>query len=262
MKIALRMALRIAFAGLCLFVLSSSLSHAQEKSKKYQTYMIHEDVVKPSMVLQYEKATKGFVDALKENKSTGNFYCANTNDFTYYYLTPIDKMADLDENQFADVFEKLGEEKVKTIFDEYDGCYDVHRNYMASLSYSLSYIPEGGELFKEGEEFREWTFLHIDPAKDSEARELMMEWKKLYADAKAPYGYAVYVGGIGLEVPVYVIVGGAKDSKHMDQIQSENVMAVGLEKVKEMRMKTLPVMRKMENKQGMARPDLSYWPAD
>ncbi|NNK73655.1 MAG: hypothetical protein HKO94_10730, partial [Flavobacteriaceae bacterium] len=69
---------------------------AQDKTS--QSYWIHEDHVKPSMLAEYEAVTKELVAACKKHGvDETSWLTLATNDFTYAYVGPIDKMADLDE---------------------------------------------------------------------------------------------------------------------------------------------------------------------
>jgi len=44
------------------------------------------------------------------------------------YITPIDKMADLDERPFAEMAKQMGEGFGK-IFNRFDACYDKHTDF-------------------------------------------------------------------------------------------------------------------------------------
>ncbi|GAL70926.1 hypothetical protein [Jejuia pallidilutea] len=65
-----------------------------------QAYLVHQDNVKPSKLMQYEKIAKEFHEAALEHQPNTTWVTASSNDFKYFYITPIKNMAELDENQW------------------------------------------------------------------------------------------------------------------------------------------------------------------
>ena len=68
-----------------LFCLTIFMSFGQ------QMFTVFEDNVKPSKFLEYEKAVKAFNDACAEHNVDMEWYTASQDDFTYYYVSPIEK---------------------------------------------------------------------------------------------------------------------------------------------------------------------------
>ena len=67
-----------------------------------QAYVIHEDRVKPGMVEEYEQIAKDLVAACKEhNIQEINWMTVAQDDNTYLYITPLEKFAELDVNNFS-----------------------------------------------------------------------------------------------------------------------------------------------------------------
>ena len=109
--------------------LSINLSQAQKM------YQIHQDNVKPSMVSEYEKVAKEFVEACKKHNPKAPWVTAVTNDMKYSYISPMENFADLDKRQFADMSKAMGDDWGK-MFQSFDKCYDSHNDYILTLSES------------------------------------------------------------------------------------------------------------------------------
>ena len=83
-------------------LLSFSAFAQQTEMPKPQLYIVHEEVVKPSAMMQYEASAKDFVAALSEKKFSSpalNWRTFMTPDFHYIYLAPIANFAAYDSVQ-------------------------------------------------------------------------------------------------------------------------------------------------------------------
>jgi len=91
-----------------LFFMSFGNSQAQGPSGN-QAYSIHEDVVLPSKVGEYEKTLKEFMDNIKKyNIPDAKWITTQTNDFRYLFVQPIPNMAELDNNNLGRLTRKDG----------------------------------------------------------------------------------------------------------------------------------------------------------
>ena len=90
----------------------STAQEEQKEEKRFQMFSVHEDRVIPSKVMEYEKTAKMLADKFREhNISGGDYLTTSTDNFRYLYVSPIEKMADLDENPgMAQLSEKMGQE--------------------------------------------------------------------------------------------------------------------------------------------------------
>ena len=242
---------------LLLFVCSLS-TFAQEAKK--QLFVIHEDVVKPSMVAQYEKVSKNLVNTLKENNNTEiSEMCAMTNDFHYYYITPVDNMAALDIDPWKGLQDKMGEEAFKQLWEGYGECYDVHSTYMLSASAEDSYDPQNSKIMDPENLYRRWQFFYIDPSNAEASNKIVKKWKALSESKNIANGYRAYRGGIGTEQPLILVIEWAKDATSLAAQNAADMELYG-EEGKDLWEKTLAITRKYEVKEGTMRPDLSYVP--
>ena len=243
------------------FAWTLAAQEAEESANKLFT--VHEDVVKPSMVAEYEKATKAFQEALAKHDMPGLQNVVVQNDqMVYSYLTEIENMATLDERPFRDLKEKMGDEAFDAMFDAYKGTYVSHRNYMIRLRADLSYMPEGAADGGGGEmNFRHFDFAHFNPGKSDEAREIAKEWVTLYESKKSPMGFRTYTGDLGTNISTYTWVRWAKSAADFYTQEEKNRELLG-EEGENLWNRTLAVMDKFEHNNGRVRLDLSYIPKE
>ena len=245
--------------SMALFVTLLSLNlMAQEDDSKSQLYSIHEDFVKPSMVGEYENAIKEFKSKLAEHGVDLTYMMMARDDFHYLHIKAIDNFAQLDENTLAGLEEKMGEEAMQAMWSNFDGCYDVHMNYLIRLSHDLSYNDTGITAMETP--YRQIEYYYVQPGKGQEARAIAKEWHDLYGSKEITSGYRVYTGAIGTEMPVYIIVQWAENPAELQAQVAKNEMMLG-DDGKELQGRTLAITRKMESHSGWMRPDLSHIPA-
>ena len=91
------------------------------------------------------------------------------------------------------------------------------------------------------------------------AWEVAKAWKELYTEKGVETGYRFYSGGIGLDVPMFMIVRQASDKADLDAKRAAEQEKLG-EAGGELWQKTIEVCRKIEVYNGSMRPDLSYLP--
>lgn len=240
--------------GLLFMTLSPPLSAQEMKNKKY---VVHEDVVKPSQMMNYEKASKKFAETMREHSGPeSQFLAVSLDDMRYLFVSPIENMAALDNNPFASLEESMGKEAVSELFKIWDGTYETHKDYIVNLSNDLSY--KSGEIYEEGVNFRHFDYFYIDPDKSAEAKKIAKEWKELYTSKNIPYGYRVYTGGMGTE-PMLMVVEWAKSPSEYYANQ-EKIMEMLGDDASELYGRTLEITKRRESHEGWIRPELSFMP--
>ena len=236
--------------------------YAQEEESQGQLFIIHEDVVKPSMVGKYEEATKSVIAKLKANNMTSISYrMAVTDDFHYHWVSEIENLAALDENPWQELEKKIGEDEMKAVWDGYDETEDMHHTFLVRLRPDLSYTPENAGGDSEGMNFRHWDWYYIEPGKGAEARAIAKEWHDLYTKKNIPTGYRIYTGGLGAEVPLYVVIQSAKNAADFEARNAKVNELLG-EDAQDLMQRTMAITRKFDTKTGWMRPDLSYTPSE
>ncbi|UCH64788.1 MAG: hypothetical protein JSW63_09175 [Ignavibacterium sp.] len=245
---------------LILFILSVCSITAQESSTEPLMFLVHEDVVYPYMADQYESTIKEFKELLTSSKvDEMSFNTAQIEYFTYTYLTPVTNFEGLASYMATgeSMMEKVGAEKFADVMKSFDGCYSSHRNYLLNLRNDLSYIEKQGLDPEEGLNFRHLDYFHIIPGKAEEFTEVLKEWKALYEAKGIKQGYRVYFGGMGLDLPMVLMVSPSKSRAQWAMESDEQDEILG-EDWNRMISKTMALVWKFEHKNGMMRPDLSY----
>jgi len=240
-----------------LFISTVERSFAQEDPNA-QLLLIHEDDVIVSKTSEYMEASQGFVNLMSENNFAGTTFTAfRMDDYTFMYVSPIENMAQLDDNQWAGLSEKVGKDKFETVMSAFDGTYDTHRDFIAVYHPDLSYKPE--QLQEEGNNYREWMYLYYNQAHQDKVMDMAKEWKKLYTDNNIPAGYTIYSNGLGHEGPVLVVHSWAKNPTDHAQGMEKRNESMG-DKASALWERTEALAYKIVTKTGWLVPDISYNP--
>jgi hypothetical protein len=245
---------------LILLIIAPFFGLAQE-DKSYQTFWVHEDRVKPGMTETYEKVTKDLVAACKEhNVQETQWITLKMNDNSYLYVTPIKSMADLDNNGFTTLSEKMGEDKMGALFARYNETYNKHGDYIIYLNKELSYQPSGISQTVEGENYRLMYYNYVTPENDKGFAEAMKKIKAAFEKHNSKLHYRVYKSGFGVMGTFYMVAiasegeaqGAQRGDENWELMKDDFGPLLG-----ELNKHT----RKMEEKRGWMRPDLAYIPA-
>jgi len=241
-----------------LFILTLLLI-APISASAQKMYRIHEDVVKPSHIMEYETVVKELLAMLKtHNIQDTNWITAVTNNSRYMFVAPIENYAVLDKPNFVSaLIEKEGREKILGLFNRMDKCYDTELDYMITLNEELTYMPEGITQTPDGENYREFHFVYVSPGNRSVVREKMKAIKELYKTKGSQTYYRVYNSGFGTDGEYYMVAIAAKDQEHMIQKGKANKELLGEDGEKAMWAMYSNVLR-YEKVEADMRPDLAY----
>ncbi|GAA4289480.1 hypothetical protein GCM10023163_00240 [Aestuariibaculum suncheonense] len=221
-------------------------------------YRIHQDNVKPSKVMDYEKVAKAFNDACVKHNVKTSWATAATNDLKYIYISEIENMAQLDERPLAEMAKAMGDDFGK-LFDDFDKCYDSHSSYIIHLVKDLSYMPEGFGMTQEGQDYRKWFYIYFTPQNAKKVREGMEAVKKLYESKNAKEYYRVYRNGFGTQEDCYLVAVSSKDEIDGATKSKENEKLLGPDSWDTFK-KVMDYAERFEEVSGKMRPDLSYNP--
>lgn len=233
---------------------------AQDKTT--QAFWVHEDRVKPSMVMEYEKVSKEFTDQCKKhNIQTLAWISTQSDDFRYLFVSPIDSLSDITKANkgFGTLREKMGEDAFDKLFDDMDDCYDSHGDYVLVLDKSLSYMPDGITQTPEGQDYRRFIYLHTTPSGMSGMKEGMQAVKKMFEEKGSKTHYRIYRSAFGNMGSFYMVAIAAKDGVTYEQMSVENEKLLGPE-AQAVFGKVMKHVTKMEEVSGRMRPDLAYSP--
>lgn len=242
---------------LFLFLFSFSAAFAQ-KDDNYQKFIIHEDKVHPSMVMEYEAASKGLNENLKKHGIQGaDYMCMQSEDFRYIFISPFNDFAEFDKNPFAELDEKMGKEASAAMWSAFESCYDSHGDYTIVMDKELSYMPDGITTNPEGQPFRVLEYWYTSPANADALVALAAEWKALCQSKGTKNYYRFYRNGFGTMGPYFMIATAAADPADFEKTNKETIEAAG-EEGYAIYMKALKLTNKLEIVRGNIREDLSY----
>lgn len=246
-----------------LFVLAFyAQSFAQKELPKSQLYLMHEDLVLPSMADKYEQALKDFAKLFSDAKIDSRSYRIIQKDyFNYTAVIPVTDFDGLAKyfGMTPEIIEKIGKDKFDAQMKKFDGCYDTHRNYLLNLRNDLSYKPEYGLNMGEGLDYRHLDYFYPVPGKENEMMELIKEYKKLYESKKIEEGYRVYMGSVGTEMGMVLFVQPAKSRVDFATLSDKQDEILGNDG-KKLWDKVVAITQKFEHLDGVMRPDLSHQP--
>ena len=249
---------------IALVLVLSNINHstaiAQEEEKKSNLFLIHEDVVKPSMVSQYMETSKEFVKLMEdENADVPPFWASMTSDLYFYYLTPLENYSALDKDneKWGAAIEKMGQEKFDAVMDKYKGTYLHHRNFLMRRSNMYSYKPENPRLKDDEIKFLRWGFYYLEEGNEEKVEQLVKKYHELFSSKKVPNGYNLYFSDIGQPLSLMVVVEYAKSAADYYAEEEKTSELLG-DDVMPLREEFLKLVKKFEFKQGWPRPDLGY----
>ncbi len=234
----------------------SYFSYSQPDDANTQLFLIHEDKVLPSMDDKYRNTSAALVKLMHDNTFTGiQFNSFALDDFTYWYVSPIENMAELDNDPFEKLAGIAGKEKMESVFSGFDDTYFSHRDFIAVFHPDLSYKAE--QLSEPGNNYREWLYLYYEEKHKENLMDLMKQWKDLFSSKNAPQGYAIYTNGLGHEGPVIVVHTWAKSrEEHMATTRKRHEMLGEENNI--LWKKTRSLAYKIESKTGVHLPEFSY----
>lgn len=231
--------------------LTFNLSQAQNR-----LYWVHQDNVKPAMVAEYEKITKEFNAACKEHNVQTSWITATINDFRYMYVTPIENMADLDKNPFADMAKAMGDD-FGDMFNRFNKCYDSHGSYIITMDEELTYMPDGFSQTQEGQNYRKYFYLYYTPEDQEKLRQGMKAIKEMFASKGSKSYYRVYRSGFGTMESYYMVAISYKDEVDAATKSKANDELLGDDRYETFN-KAINYVSRFEEFSGEIRPDLAY----
>lgn len=241
-------------------VLALLLCFTFNVSQSQKMFSVHQDNVKPSMIKEYEKVAKEFNEASIEHNVQAEWFTAVSNDFKYFYISPIENFADIDKRPFADMAKAMGD-KFGDMFNRFDKCYDSHGDYIVVHDEKLSYMPDGSREAQEGQNYRKWFYMYYTPENAKKVREGMKAVKELFISKGSTNYYRVYRNGFGAMENYYMVSISAKDEVDGATQAKANEEVLGPDRW-ETFSKVINYISRMEEYSGEMRPDLSYSPKE
>jgi hypothetical protein len=261
-KTAILVSLCFLVGAFALPALAQSEPQSQQPQKqpqpKPQLFAFWEIVVEPG-------DTSAFEEAMKKEVALDPPYpwdAYSTMDFHYYFRTPIENFAGIDNINKMDEqwMAKLGE-KYKEVEKGFAETYEYYRFGVMSLRPDLSYMPKGPALNPEEIRFVYWYFWYVEPGQEKEFEANLAKLNDVWEKAGVPFPGYTYQLVMGTEMPLYV---GVCVWKSEADFYASMEKAMGKQKqmpgFRELVSKAYASLRKTEIKTGWPRPDLSCLP--
>src|SRR3954452_4661953 len=150
-----------------------SLSAFAVEPPKQQLYILYEEVANPSMIAQYEGATKELIGAFGEKKMTSPWFGVNTYmsaDMHYMYMTPLANWAQLDtiNKDWMGAGDVIGKDRWADIQKRGNGAMLSYDEAVVARRDDLSYRPETPRLPQESEPFARLDYYYLRPGTEEQ----------------------------------------------------------------------------------------------
>jgi hypothetical protein len=227
-----------------------------------QMYSIYKEFVKPGMTEQYEAAVKHMISefqAYQIDPEKVHWKTISGPEVGYTYVAPIENWAAMDRQHgyWIEVVETFGMEKWEEMMAPAEEAVERVEAFQVVKRADLSYAPENPRLSKEEVEYIHYGIYYVIPGKQKDIEAIAKEFAELYKSKGIDTGWSIYESVTGSDLPVIVVAQGAKSAADFHSNRERIAEMLG-EEAKKIGMKVGATVRRMEFKEGMPRPDLSY----
>lgn len=229
---------------------------------KPQYYLIHEEIVRPNMLAQYEATTREFFNLLGEQKVDPKVFGVNTyvtTDMHYVFVAPISNFSGVDS--IYQVFMNLGQGPAKDRFNDLtrrgNATMYSYNEFVAVRRDDLSYVPATPRLKPEERRFVHWQFYYLDGSRMSEAEQIARDYVTLFKSKNIPDGFTIFEALSGNDLPLWVVASTGRSAADYYSNDEKNLATLGAD-VRPLQARALAVTRKYEVKDGTARTDIGY----
>jgi hypothetical protein len=225
-------------------------------------FFIVQEHVKPSMTKQYEAAGKRLIAAMKAaNIRNVTFDTVAGPEIGYVYVMPIDGFAAMDglRESWMDAIGTIGEETYAEINASADEAVQSTDRHHVVRRDDLSYSPEDASMDKGAVRYISYNFYYVIPGRTREFEALGKEFVSLYQEHGIDVGWTMYQSITGTDLPLYVMAMAGKSPGDVFGKRDEIYAKLGAAG-HELMARSYSMIRRVEQKSGTPRPDLSYTP--
>lgn len=252
-----RTALALALLALPLF------SAFAADMPKPDLYVVHEEVVPPGMMMRYEAVTKEMLGTLaSKNVMNPNvaFSAFMTNDMHYVYLSRLTGgLSGLEAmyNAWMSMPDAVGKDKWKDLETRGSATMSSYNEILIMRRPDLSYEPASPRLTREEQVYYHWQFYYLQAGKESEAEQICRDYVALFKSKNVPDGFTIFMAMMGQDLPLLVAAIPARNPADFAMVDQKNSATLG-DDLRALQMRALSITRRLENREGWYRPDLSY----
>lgn len=244
---------------LCLVLLAGFSSVKAQSIDKSNYIVIRNDVVKPSMTVQYEGSLADLSNFFSENNSKDVNYLTQLEDnYHYSHVTFINDLNDIEGGLKAYISGKKKSAEFDLIWNYLNESIESYSFYVVKYMPELSYVPDG-KLWLEKAPYRNWNYYYFTPGTEDQAEQVIAAWKSLYEKKGVKSGFRVFKGVIGLDSPVYIFTTWGPNPHEYQKNLQETIELLG-EDGTNLWMAMLALVRGVDNVEGWYLPQYSYQP--
>lgn len=252
-----------AAAVVCAAVMTGSLATAQTAQPKW--FVLHQEVVRPSMTKQYEDAAKELIALVRQHHDASplfNFVGVADTDFVYSYVTSIASFNDIGAINagFEALAKAAGEAKWGEVMKRGGDATVYARESILMEDPSLSYTPAKPRLKPEEEQYLHVDLYFVLSGREAEANDVAKAFAELFRKKNIPDSYRLFTVVMGPEMPLIVVTTPAKSPADYEAREAEVRQALGAEG-QALFERAFSLTRRFEMHGGWIRPDLSLEPA-
>ena len=229
-----------------------------------QWFAIHSEIVKPSMIKEYEVFAHKFVEMVKANQATmPHFYfvALQFEDLTYSYVLPVSNMGALDlvNQDFMDMMKSQAGPAFMENMMSGNAAVEYVRETVYGEAPELSYTPASPRLKPEEEMYFHYDRYFVKADKQMEAEALAKEFVELFKKKNIANGYKIYLAVMAPEMPVIVVRSGGKNEADFHENDAKDRELLGAEG-KALFDRAFSLTRRFDQTSAWLRPDLSVFP--
>jgi hypothetical protein len=248
------------FLPLC-SILVSLAAFGQQMSKP-ELFLVHEEIIKPSSLMQYEAASKDFISALTEKKFISpmlNWRAFMTPDMHFVYIGHLDNFASLDsmESEWGRAREAVGPARWDDTDRRFGDATSSYNDFIVMYRPDLSYIPANPRLSMSDRRYVRWDFHYLLPGHQKEAEAIARDYVALFKQKNLPDSFNIYMAVYGNDLPLLVVAIPGKSEADLLAADDRVNTTLGAD-VRPLQQRALAITRKFERREGTLRPDLSY----
>jgi hypothetical protein len=234
--------------------------NGQAPEKRHQLLMVIDEVVKPSMKVEYRDAGRKWIAFMKDHGFSHPINTYWTGDNHVYWTMPIENYGDIDKmmEESNKIFAEFPDES-KEVMEAFKGTYDSSRMCVYTLDYKYSMTAKEEEGESEERNFIFFDIYYFEPGSEEEVSKLWDEWAAYIADKDIVQSWGFYWGTMGTDNPMIVMAAAAKNRIAFYQ-ENAKMWEVFGEKASAFVQKMMKYVTKQEQKSGWFRKGLSYAP--